>query len=325
MTDVEIKFRDNQHRFYVGDLVTGSVEMRLPEDFPMSAVRLSFHCVGEVKWTEYHGTARYLDSYTFHDRHKYFVDDIKFSEAAVNVIPHKHKERCIIPFTFEIPRDKDLPSTMISKHGFVKYFIRVTIDKGIEGEKPKKFMRELIVLAPMERNLMIGVGGTVEKCVLLHGGTVSMYASIDRKGFAPGEQIPIHLIVNNPTNTVVVPRVSLHQLQIYMCGAGHKTIEVPLTEEPLLGVDIEPHTRDEQLLELHIPAAESFSIKSRLITVKYFVQVTLDIPHSFDLHVNLPVVFTSRKVVKRFAAALENGNGHGLESKSPILELISGH
>ena len=82
-----------------------------------------------------------------------------------------------------------------------------------------------------------------------------------------------------------------------MCGSQHKTIETIMSEDPVVGEEIEPHTQVEELLEVKIPGDESLTIKSSVITVKYFVHVTLAIPHSFDLHVNLPVVLTARKVI----------------------------
>ena len=143
----------------------------------------------------------------------------------------------------------------------------------------------------------ITVGGTAEKTVLLHNGKVLMHASIGRKGFAPGESINVHLAVNNKTNAKLMPRVSLHQIQIYMCGARHKTIETTMSNEPICGTEIAPHTEVNELLTVPIPVDESLTIKSSVITVKYFVHVTLDIPHSFDLHINLPVVLTSKKLI----------------------------
>jgi hypothetical protein len=62
----------------------------------------------------------------------------------------------------------------------------------------------------------------VEKTVLLHAGKVSMHATIGRKGFAPGESITVHVSVDNKSGAKLVPRISLHQVQIYMCGARHK-------------------------------------------------------------------------------------------------------
>ena len=131
----------------------------------------------------------------------------------------------------------------------------------------------------------------------MYGGKVSMHASIGRKGFAPGETITVHVAVDNKTSTKVTPRISLHQVQIYMCGSRHKTIETTMSEQPIIGKQVEPHTKVEDLLDVKIPSDESLTIKSSVITVKYFVEVTLDIPHSFDLHLNLPIVVTSRKVI----------------------------
>ena len=131
------------------------------------------------------------------------------------------------------------------------------------------------------------------KTVLLHGGKVSMHASIGRKGFAPGETITVHVAVDNKTSTRVTPRILLHQVQVCMCDSRHKTVEYTMPVQPIVGKQVEPHTEVEELLDLKISSGESLTIRSSVIIVKYFVEVTLDIPHSFDLHVNLPVVLTS--------------------------------
>jgi len=140
----------------------------------------------------------------------------------------------------------------------------------------------------------------VEKSVLLHNGTVSMHASIGRKGFLPGEKITVHVNIDNKTNTNVTPQVSLHQVQVYMCGLRHKTIESTNPHEPVIGAQIGPHSKGEEVLDITIPSNESLSIKSSAITVKYFVRVTLDIPHSFDLYINLPVVLTAQKIIDKY-------------------------
>ena len=143
----------------------------------------------------------------------------------------------------------------------------------------------------------VTVGGTAEKSVLLHGGMVSLHASIGRKGFAQGETITVHVAVDNDTSAKVKPSILLQQVQIYMCHSRHKTIESTMSDEPIVGREIEPHSYMEEMIGVKIPSDESLTIKSTVITVKYYVHVTLDIPHSLDLHVILPVVVTSRKVI----------------------------
>lgn len=126
-----------------------------------------------------------------------------------------------------------------------------------------------------------------------------MHVSLGRKGFAPGESISVHVSVNNKTGVAVKPRISLHQVQIFMCDSRHKTVETTFPEDdPVLGTEVEPHSEAVEVLHLKVPADESLTIKSSVITVKYFVHVTLDIPHSLDLHINLPVVLTSAAVLQ---------------------------
>lgn len=149
--------------------------------------------------------------------------------------------------------------------------------------------------------MQITVGSTVEKSVLLHPGKVWMHATVARKGWAPGETINVHVTVNNNCQAKVCPRVSLYQVQIYMCGTRHKTIQNILNDEPVVGQLVESGKESTQILSLKVPKDESLTIKSSVITVKYFLHVTLDIPHSLDLHLNLPIILSSTKVIQELA------------------------
>ena len=53
----------------------------------------------------------------------------------------------------------------------------------------------------------------------------------------------------------------------------------------------------EQLL-LTIPEQCPLTIKNELMVVKYFVHVTLDIPMELDLHINIPVIVTTRRALE---------------------------
>lgn len=84
-----------------------------------------------------------------------------------------------------------------------------------------------------------------------------------------------------------------------MTGERHKTVENSLTEA-VEGDEVAEHTIVEDgFIVVQIPVNIPLSIKSDLITLKYFVHVTLDIPMATDIHINLPVIVTSR-------AALQN-------------------
>lgn len=47
-----------------------------------------------------------------------------------------------------------------------------------------------------------------------------------------------------------------------------------------------------------IPKDIPLTIKSELISVKYLIHVTLDIPHATDVHVNLPIAVTTQSVLE---------------------------
>lgn len=84
MTSVDIRIRDNQHRFQVGEHVAGMAEVNIPADVPNTAVTISLHCVGEVKWTEAAGTPFYQNGYEFYDRFNYYEEEQKIQPIGKN-------------------------------------------------------------------------------------------------------------------------------------------------------------------------------------------------------------------------------------------------
>ena len=77
-----------------------------------------------------------------------------------------------------------------------------------------------------------------------------------------------------------------------MCGERHKASQLPLLEA-VVGQSVEKQSNSEQVLNVPLPETACLTIKSEVISVKYFLHVTLDIPHAFDVHVNLPFVVTT--------------------------------
>jgi len=198
---------------------------------------------------------------------------------------------------------------MNSSDGFIHHLVRVSIK--LDREDVKEFNRQLVVLAPFDsvENLSISVCGSVDKTVLLHGGKVYLTASIDRKGYAPGESIPVTITVRNGSSAKLALRLALQQIQIFMSGARHKTVDNLIAETDCEEADsegqleIEPNNNMvDQVVPIKVPTNCSLSIKNPIITVKYFIAVSLDIPHSFDLHLNLPVVITHQSVVDQIVS-----------------------
>ena len=102
----------------------------------------------------------------------------------------------------------------------------------------------------------------------------------------------LHVTVDNDSTVGITPRASLHQTQIYMCWERHKATEITLGQ-PIVGKTVPENTNITEIIMIPLPEDLSLSIKSALISVKYFIHVTLDIPHAFDLHVNVPIVIAN--------------------------------
>ena len=106
----------------------------------------------------------------------------------------------------------------------------------------------------------------------------------------------LHVTVDNESTVEVTPRATLYQTQVYMCGERHKAREVVITEA-IVGKTVHNKTNFTETLLIPLPENLSLSIKSGIISVKYFIDVSLYIPHAFDLHVNVPIVIVNRSAL----------------------------
>ncbi len=106
----------------------------------------------------------------------------------------------------------------------------------------------------------------------------------------------LHVTVDNESTVDVTPRASLHQTQVYMCGERHKAREVVITEA-IVGKTVHKKTNLTETIFIPLPEELSLSIKCGLISIKYFIHVTLDIPHAIDLHINLPIVVVNKSAL----------------------------
>ena len=132
-----------------------------------------------------------------------------------------------------------------------------------------------------------------------------MHASIFKKGHQPGETAEILCRIQNHSTADVRPRATLYQTQIYMTGEKHKTIETTVSDATF-GETIENGMTGETVIELKIPEDIPLSLKCPNFTIKYFIHVTLDIPHALDLHLNLPIIITNGFALENIIWKIKN-------------------
>lgn len=123
----------------------------------------------------------------------------------------------------------------------------------------------------------------------------------------------------------VQPRAALYQTQIFMSGDRHRTLEIVLVE-PINGSEVDPTEVIEDIIEIPIPTRAQLTMKSPIITIKYFVHVTLDIPHNIDIHINLPIVVTNKVAIREAQLNSQQAGGcphaNSFESSSKSKKIL---
>uniref|UniRef100_A0A672MSF7 Arrestin domain containing 2 n=1 Tax=Sinocyclocheilus grahami TaxID=75366 RepID=A0A672MSF7_SINGR len=110
---------------------------------------------------------------------------------------------------------RTLVTSFEGKHGSIRYWV-------------KKIKKEFTVIEPIDINtpsLLAPQAGTQEKMARIwyrNCGQVSITAKIDRKGYTPGEVIPVFAEFDNSTSRAVMPKAYITQTQTFIARGSMK-------------------------------------------------------------------------------------------------------
>lgn len=296
----EIVFNDNKTVYYPGQRVSGKVVVDLESDMKMRAVRVYMRGLAKVHWTESRSTTSRLGTiYTEHynaeieyffKRQELFGSMADSGEVRTYVwLPQGHHE---FNFSFQLPSG-GISTSFEGKYGSVRYWLKAEIDKPWSFNHNTK--RAFTVISPIDINRLeyqAPVENNAEKmlcCWCLTSGPVSINARTDRRGYCPGESIAITADFENYSSRPVIPHATLYQTQTFLAGGKQRARRYKFTI--LTGLQIQPGRRanwDAQLLK--IPAVSPSILNCCLIKVDYTVRITLQIPGSYNLSLDLPIV-----------------------------------
>ena len=195
------------------------------------------------------------------------------------------------PFSFQLPIS--LVTSFEGKHGSVRYSIKATLHR---PWVPARCARKVFtVIEPVDINtpaLLEPQAGAREKVArswYCTRGLVSLSAKIDRKGYTPGEVIPIFAEIDNGSTRAVQPRAALVQTQTFMARGARKQKRAVVAS-----VDGEPVGPNRRALwpgrALRIPPVGPSILQCRVLSVDYSLKVFVDIPGSSKLLLELPLV-----------------------------------
>ncbi|XP_077128069.1 arrestin domain-containing protein 2 [Ranitomeya variabilis] len=278
--------------FSSGASVSGKVLLELVSATKVESVKLHAGGYAKVHWTE----SRSAGSSTAYTQN--YSDEVEYLQlretllqtdnGALHVLPAGKHE---FPFTFQLP--ENLVTSFEGKHGCVRYWVKAKLHR--PWSTVKKAKKEFTVIEPIDINtpdLLAPQAGTKEKVAhawYCNLGQVTVTAKIDRKGYTPGEVIPIFAEIDNCTSRTVVPKAAIIQSQTF---TARGTLKQKKSVVATLAGDAVPAGKRETWhgRALKIPPLGPSIIQCRIIKVEYALKVCVEIPGSSKLLLELPLV-----------------------------------
>ncbi|KAM4759287.1 arrestin domain-containing protein 2 isoform 2-T2 [Cyanocitta cristata] len=273
-----------------GELLHGRVQLELRGAMRVRALEVCARGLATVHWLESHSIGLnvvyrdYTACQTFLYRRCQLIPDN--GEATV-LQAGRHE----FPFTFQLP--ETLATSFEGKHGSVRYWVKAKLHR--PWSTVKKAKKEFTVIEPIDINtpaLLAPQAGAKEKLArawYCSRGQVSVTAKIDRKGYTPGEVIPIFAEIDNCTSRAVVPKAAIIQTQTFIARGTKKqkkSVVTSITGDPIPAGKREVwHGR-----ALKIPPVGPSILQCRIIQVEYSLKVCVDIPGTSKLLLELPLV-----------------------------------
>ncbi|KAM6040209.1 arrestin domain-containing protein 2 isoform 2-T2 [Theristicus caerulescens] len=273
-----------------GELLHGRVQLELRGALRLRALEVYAHGRAIAHWLEGHSVGfhavyhDYTACQTFLHRRCQLIPD----NGEVTVLPAGRHE---FPFTFQLP--ETLATSFEGKHGHVRYWVKAKLHR--PWSTVKKVKKEFTVIEPIDINtpaLLAPQAGAKEKLArawYCNRGQVSVTAKIDRKGYTPGEVIPIFAEIDNCTSRAVVPKAAIIQTQTFIARGTKKQKKSVVTS--IVGDSIAAGKREVwHGRALKIPPVGPSILQCRIIQVEYSLKVCVDIPGTSKLLLELPLV-----------------------------------
>ncbi|KAM6113691.1 arrestin domain-containing protein 2 isoform 3-T3 [Phoenicopterus ruber ruber] len=273
-----------------GELLHGRVQLELRGALRLRALEVYARGCATVHWLEtrsvginivYHD---YTACQTFLYRRCQLIPD----NGEVTVLQAGRHE---FPFTFQLP--ETLATSFEGKHGSVRYWVKAKLHR--PWSTVKKVKKEFTVIEPIDINtpaLLAPQAGAKEKLArawYCNRGQVSVTAKIDRKGYTPGEVIPIFAEIDNCTSRAVVPKAAIIQTQTFIARGTKKQKKSVVTR--IVGDAIAAGKREVwHGRALKIPPVGPSILQCRILQVEYSLKVCVDIPGTSKLLLELPLV-----------------------------------
>ncbi|XP_028672512.1 arrestin domain-containing protein 2 isoform X2 [Erpetoichthys calabaricus] len=278
--------------FRRGEPLTGEVVLELARPIRVRSLSVTVRGDATVHWLENRSVGMNIVYNDYSDSDNYFKKRRHLIREDNNEPKVLQAGRHEFPFSFQLPEDT-LVTSFEGKHGSIRYAVKVKLHR--PWCTVKKIKQEFTVIEPIDINtpaLLAPQAGAKEKMARLlyrNIGQVSLTAKIDRKGYTPGEMIPIFAEFYNSTYRSVVPKAFITQTQTFIARGTMKQKKSVVAT--LNGDTIGAKKRDTwHGRAIKIPPVGPSILQCRIIRVEYNLRVCVHVPGTSKLSLELPLV-----------------------------------
>uniref|UniRef100_A0A8C8HRX9 Arrestin C-terminal-like domain-containing protein n=1 Tax=Oncorhynchus tshawytscha TaxID=74940 RepID=A0A8C8HRX9_ONCTS len=266
---------DSPPVFSSGDVVSGKVVLNLSGESKVQSLKLHAEGFAKVHWTE----SRSAGSSTAYTQN--YSDEVEYLNRREVLLQADNGEHTLLsagrhefPFSFQLP-EETLVTSFEGKHGSIRYWVKVKLHR--PWATVRKIKKEFTVIEPIDINtpaLLAPQAGTKDKMARVwyrNFGQVSITAKIDRKGYTPGEVIPVFAEFDNATSRSVVPKAYITQTQTFIARGTMKQKQAVVAT---LSGDVVGAQRRETWhgRAIKIPPVGPSILQCRIIKVEYMLR-----------------------------------------------------
>ncbi|EDS30991.1 arrestin domain containing 4 [Culex quinquefasciatus] len=302
LKDCEIELDNPYNTYYAGQTVNGKVTFTFDSPKKVRGIVIKFAGEAETKWSQtetktdqegkqYESTTNLTGQEEYFQIQYYLLGGKNSNEIELEAKSHTYPFTCALPPT--------LPSSFEGEWGFVRYTIKVTLDR------PWKFDQDLkmafTVISPVDLNQNPRVKDPfkleLEKtfcCFCCASGPLSLIIHIPVTGFVSGQTIPLTIECDNASN-VGVDSVKLTMRKLLAFHVMTPRRETKKKKEVISEISVGPvEGGNSQTWSQHIqipPLPPSNLVNCGIIDVDYDIKVEAVVsgPHA-NLDGNIPIV-----------------------------------
>ncbi|XP_071114939.1 arrestin domain-containing protein 3-like [Haliotis cracherodii] len=311
----KIALSNVQGVYFAGQMLQGHVILELNEPVKLKGIRITFRGRAFVHWTEQlmrgPGESRFREIRHHAAKEEYF-------DVSHPLIPRgsgNNDEKKILapgqytyPFQFELPGN--LPSSFEGQHGFLRYWVKVTMEKPWKNDYSTK--KVFTVVCPMDLNREPSSGHPLQSrknkrlcCLCCRSGPVSGVLGLQQKSYVPGEAIIITGEVNNMSSR----KMGGSSVELKMTTVFHSTTKTravtqqvgKLKRGPIATGDTDIWDGEKLIIP---PLPPSFLLGCSIIDIKYIIELRVDpVGPAFDLSIPIEILIGTipvRSAVQRY-------------------------